>query len=123
MFNPSALVGAIMFAWMPEDENPSRPGPKYRPVLVVSADPATKRLLVAYGTSRRVERNGKGELTIRREEINGLSCDTKFCLRNSKWIPLADAYLLDNKTKKPTVLGTIPRNRRDDLIDRLREVF
>lgn len=123
MSNLSALVGAILFAWLPEDENPRRPGPKFRPVLVVDADPVSMRLCVAYGTSQRVNTKGKGEITFRQGEITGLGKDTKFCLGKSKWIPLSAEYLSKpGSTSNPTVLGLIPPNRRREMVMRLEEV-
>lgn len=124
MSNLSALVGAILFAWMPDDQDPHRPGPKYRPVLVVKADPSTKRLCVAYGTSQHVERNGKGEVTFRKEDVEGLSKDTKFCFRNMKWIPVAPEYLSRNRTRgNPDLLGFIPKEYYKDVAHRLQEVI
>ncbi|MFC6674320.1 hypothetical protein [Marinobacterium aestuariivivens] len=124
MSNLSALVGAILFAWLPEDEHPHRPGPKFRPVLVVDADPSGKRLCLAYGTSQRVEQNGKGEITFRKDEIEGLSKDTKFCIGKTKWIPLSAEYL--SRTKKNAgglaVLGFIPQKRSRELQMRIEEV-
>lgn len=124
MSNLSALVGAILFAWFPEEENPHRPGPKFRPVLVLDVDPDHQRLCVAYGTSQRVGQNRKGEITFGKNEISGLTHDTKFCLGKSRWIPLASEYLAESESSsKLAVLGLIPQRRRDDLIDRLEEVF
>lgn len=123
MSNLSALVGAVLFAWLPEDEHPHQPGPKYRPVLVIDADPEGKRVCLAYGTSQRVDQNGKGEITFRKDEVNGLTKDTKFCLGKTKWVPVAPEYLSKTKTAGGlTVLGMTPRNRTDDLVDRLEEV-
>lgn len=123
MSNLSALVGAVLFAWLPEDENPHRPGPKFRPVLVIDADPVSKRLRVAYGTSQRVGTNGKGEITFRQNEMEGLSKDTKFCLGKSKWIPLSAEYLSQTRSAdKLTVLGLTPPLRRRELLQRMEEV-
>lgn len=123
MSNLSALRGVILFAWLPEDENPHRPGPKFRPVFVIDVDPEARRLLVAYGTSQRVEVNGLGEITFRKSEIEGLSRDTKFCLGKSKWIPLAKEYLSQSQSaEKLAVLGTIPSSRVRELWMRLSEI-
>lgn len=123
MSNLSALVGAILFAWLPEDENPHHPGPKFRPVLVINADPNAKRILVAYGTSQNVERNGKGEITFRTDEVPGLSKDTKFCLAKAKWIPVSPEFLYQSPAAaKLAVLGMFPRRRSHELMQRVDEV-
>jgi len=123
MSNLSALVGAILFAWLPEDETPHQPGPKFRPVLVINADPKAKRLLVAYGTSQNVERNGKGEITFRTTEVPGLTKDTKFCMAKAKWIPVSPQYLYQSPSAaRLAVLGMFPRNRAHALRARLEEV-
>lgn len=123
MSNLSALLGAVIFAWLPEDENPHRPGPKFRPVLVINTDPVSKRLQVAYGTSQRVDANGKGEITFRQNEIEGLSKDTKFCLGKSMWIPLSAKYLSQTGSAgNLAVLGIIPNSRTKELRMRLEEV-
>lgn len=123
MSNLSALRGAVLFAWLPEDENPHRPGPKFRPVFVMDVDPTARRLLVAYGTSQRVEANGLGEITFRQSEIEGLSKDTKFCLGKSKWIHLTKEYLSQSQSaEKLVVLGTIPNSRVREFRMRLNEI-
>lgn len=123
MSNLSALVGAIIFAWMPQDENPNRPGPKFRPVLVIDADIESKRILVAYGTSQDVWRNNKGEITFTTHEVPGLTKDTKFCLAKAKWIDLSPEYLSKSlNSTKFTVLGMFPRRRSHELQVRLEEV-
>lgn len=124
MANLSALTGAILFAWLPEDENPHQPGPKFRPVLVVDTDPSGKRLCLAYGTSQRVEQNGKGEITFRKDEIQGLTKDTKFCMGKTKWVPLSAQYLSKTKTVGDlAVLGFVPQNRARELLMRIEEVI
>lgn len=123
MSNLSALVGAIVFAWFPEDENPHQPGPKFRPVIVVDLDHDNKRIRVAYGTSQKVDRCGRGEISFAKGEINGLPKDTKFCLGKSKWIPLTKEYLADGKKSGGvTVLGRVPAKRARDVLHRLQEV-
>lgn len=123
MSNLSALVGAILFAWMPQDENPHQPGPKFRPVLVINADPSAKRILVAYGTSQNVQRCGRGEITFGTDEVPGLTKDTKFCLAKAKWIPVSPEYLYQSPAAaKLAVLGSFPSNRSRELRARLEEV-
>ncbi|WP_166256023.1 toxin of addiction system [Marinobacter salicampi] len=124
MSNLSALTGCILFAWLPEDENPHQPGPKFRPVLVVDADPEGKRLCLAYGTSQRVDQNGKGEITFRRNEIDGLAKDTKFCLGKTKWVPMTAEYF--SKTTSSVglaVIGFVPKKRTREILMRLEEVI
>ncbi len=123
MAKPSPLVGAILFAWLPDDERPNHPGPKFRPVLVIEADTANKRLLVAYGTSRKVDRCYRGDVAFRQEDINGLSKDTKFCLGKSKWISISAEYLSkDQSTGGLAVLGHVPAKMSKKVLMRLQEV-
>ncbi|MBT43612.1 MAG: toxin of addiction system [Idiomarina sp.] len=94
MKNLSALVGAIVFAWLPESERPHAPGPKYRPVLVIDTDIKNRRIRLAYGTSQKTEVNYAGEITMAKDDVPGLSKDTKFALKKSFWVPLDNAYFV-----------------------------
>jgi hypothetical protein len=118
MANLSALVGAVIFAYWPEDERPHHPGPKFRPVLVV--DVSDQRALVAYGTSQRTDRNARGEITVSREDMPGLSKDTKFCLGKTQWIPLSTEYI--EKDGRTVVLGQIPKHLKADFMSRIEEM-
>ncbi len=123
MSNLSALVGAVLFAWMPEDEHPHSPGPKFRPVLVIDADADSRRLKVAYGTSQRTGVNHKGEITFQQNEIPGLRKDTKFCLGQSKWIPLSAEFLSrSGQSSDLAILGIIPKSRSRALLLRIEEL-
>lgn len=123
MSSTSALIGAVIFAWAPEDENPYVPGPKFRPVIVLDADPIQKRLLVAKGTSQRVKQCGRGEITFTTQDIKGLSTDTKFKLGNSQWIPIEKPYLSKDKNGSAlSVLGIIPAHKRKSLLVALEEI-
>ena len=117
---PSALAGAIVFIWFPEEEAPHKPGPKYRPALITEVDLERKRLLAVYGTSQNTERQGKGEITFTTAEITGLSKDTKFCLGKSVWLPLEAEYLTQDG--KLSVVGRVPSNRSRDLLQAIEEV-
>ncbi|MGI2205186.1 toxin of addiction system [Shewanella oncorhynchi] len=121
MSNPAALVGVILFAWFPSDEHPNRPGPKFRPVLVVDADPSGSQLRLAYGTSQRVDENYRGELTFRSHEMEKLDKDTKFCLGRTRWVPVTPEYFV--KDGNQVIIGTIPKNRVRDLYLRVQEVL
>lgn len=120
----TALVGTVMFVWMPENgyARTHAPGPKYRPVLVVDADNQTGELKVAYGTSQRTNQCGRGEITFTPSELPKLTKPTKFCLGTAYWVPATMQYLACKKTQKPTVIGAIPRSRWDDLYERVLEV-
>jgi hypothetical protein len=123
MSNPSPLIGAVLFAWLPDHLRPNNPGPKFRPVMVIDVDAANKRLLVAYGTSQNVDRCHRGEIVFREDEIEGLSKDTKFCLGNSQWIPISAEYLSKNQSSGGlAVLGHPPAKRSKDILLRLQEV-
>ena len=118
MYNLSALAGAVILVRFPEDEHPNHPGPKRRPSLVAEIDHESRRLLVAYGTSQNVNRNGRGEITIRPCDIPGLNKDTKFCLAKARWIPITEEFL----GKEITVIGMIPRYLARDLLERYEEI-
>ena len=123
MSKPSPLIGAIVFAWLPDDQRPHVPGPKFRPVLIVEADVENKRLLVAYGTSQKLDLCYPGEIVFQPEEIDGLSKATKFCLGKSKWIPISSEYL--SKSRKNgglAVLGRVPKHKSDHMLARATEV-
>lgn len=123
MSKPSPLIGAILFAWLPDHLRPNNPGPKFRPVMVIEADVANKRLLVAYGTSQKVDRCHRGEIVFRKEDIEGLTKDTKFCLGNSKWIPISSEYLSEDQSSGGlAILGHIPAKKSDAVLARLQEV-
>lgn len=122
MSNLSALVGAVVSCWYPQHDAPNKPGPKFRPVLVVGYDDKAKRLKVVYGTSQNTHRNGLGEITFSQKEINGLSKDTKFCLRNADWLPLHRDYFADARGKQE-ILGSIPKARLSDLWDAIHETL
>lgn len=118
----TALVGAIVFAWLPEVENPHHPGPKFRPTLVIDTDNVNKRIKLAYGTSQKTNVNYAGEITFSSHEVTGLTKDTKFCIGKSFWIPMDNAYFTDGD-KNISLLGFIPKNRAVDLLDRVNEVI
>lgn len=122
MSNLSALVGAVVSCWFPQHDAPSKPGPKFRPVLVAGYDPRAKRVLVAYGTSQRTHQNHRGEITFTPSEIHGLSKDTKFCLSNAQWLPLSADYFADSRGKQK-ILGKLPRSRASDLQNAIEEII
>lgn len=122
MSNLSALVGAVISCWYPQHDSPGLPGPKFRPVLVVGFDPEAKALHVVYGTSQHTHRNGRGEITFTPAEINGLSKDTKFSLRNAAWLPLSAEYFACAKGTYQ-ILGSIPKARLGQLADAVAEAL
>lgn len=118
----SALIGAIVFAWMPENENLDLPGSKFRPVLIVGQSQDRRLVHVVYGTSQRVDREGSGEIVLDCTEVPGLSKPTKFCFRKSCWIPLKDSYFSASEgNRRLVVVGHLPANRAADVLDRLLE--
>lgn len=118
----SALVGGVLLVWWPEDENPRHPGPKFRPGYVMDLDVPNRRVRIAYGTSQRTECQGAGEIVITHAEMPTLKLDTKFCLRRSKWIPLAPEFLSKSQSGADVVyLGPPPVARADDFLNALAE--
>jgi|TARA_B100001057_G_C22751432_1_gene911956 hypothetical protein len=123
MSDLKALLGAFLYAWLPEAENPHRPGPKFRPTLVVDVDPDARKICLAYGTSQKTDRNGRGEITFASDEIDGLTKDTKFCLGTTYWIPVSAEYLCKHESaNKLSVIGKIPSRRTQELLIRLQEI-
>jgi len=89
---PSA--GEILWCAFP-DNRELRPGPKHRPALAITVDDAEAplyRVLVAYGTSQRVDELHSGEFAIAPADavayrLAGLSYPTKFDLRKRVLLP------------------------------------
>jgi hypothetical protein len=89
---PSA--GDILWCAFPENKS-LQPGPKHRPALAITIDDADAplyRVLVAYGTSRRVGEMFAGEFAITAADaaaykLAGLSFPTKFNLRERILLP------------------------------------
>lgn len=125
MSDLSALVGAVIFAWCPQSDRPHRPGPKYRPVLVIDLDLKKGLVKVAYGTKQKPHLCYPGEMLVKQEDLEGLSWDTKFCMGKAMWIPMNGEYL--SKSKRPdgvqvTVLGRLPVKYVNHMIRGLEEV-
>lgn len=89
-------LGDIVWCHWPEKGRNAIPGPKPRPCLVLALDEAEAGhpvVLVAYGTSRKLDRLHAGEFSITQNEnpaayeAAGLSYDTKFDLRQTAWLP------------------------------------
>jgi hypothetical protein len=89
---PSA--GDILWCAFPENKA-LKPGPKHRPALAITVDDADAplyRVLVAYGTSQRVDKLHSGEFSIglmdvAAYQLAGLSYPTKFNLRERVLLP------------------------------------
>ena len=102
------LVGAIVWAWMPQDENPTKPGPKCRPVLVLSVN--SNGIVVAYGTSQRTDRYGRAQFTVSPEEMPGLEKTTKFDLLNRKTLTRDPDFFLYKGSF--SVIGSVLRDKK-----------
>lgn len=112
MTNPLApLIGACVWAWMPESENVLVPGPKLRPTLILEAD--EHGVLVAYGTSQNTDRYGPGEFVVTPDEMPGLSKATKFCLAKAFRLPFNKAFFLQHGQLK--VAGILPASAKRKL--------
>lgn len=119
----SALLGAVVFCWFPENDNPHVPGPKFRPAMVLEVDAVNRRLLVAYGTSQRTHENGRGEFTLTRNQLPGLQKDTKFCFLRRVWLPIDPKYFFGPRETGLSVIGFVPMCQRGALARRLEEAF
>lgn len=94
---PSA--GDILWCAFPENKA-LKPGPKHRPALAITVDDADAplyRVLVAYGTSQRVDKLHSGEFAIAlidsaAYKLAGLSYPTKFNLRERVLLPYASDW-------------------------------
>lgn len=116
------LLGAVLYSWFPDVEHPHRPGPKYRPSIVIDIDPVARKVCLAYGTSQRVDLNYKGEITIRKDDMERLTKDTKFCLARRCWVPATPEYFSADKRKGFELIGKLPDDYIDEFYDRLMEV-
>ncbi|MGP9796963.1 hypothetical protein ACT3UJ_06360 [Halomonas sp. 86] len=118
----SALVGGILLVWWPEDEYPNRPGPKYRPGYVLDLDLAAKKVLIAYGTTQRLDVRGPGEVIVTHDEMCTLKQDTKFCFKRAKWLPLLPEFLSKSQSGADVIyVGAVPKARADDLLNAMEE--
>jgi hypothetical protein len=93
------LAGDIVWSWFP-DEFQTKPAQMPRPALVVSVydDEAPHYgVLVAYGTSQRVNTLFRGEFAITRSDgdafnSSGLSFETKFDFSRCLQLPFSDEF-------------------------------
>ena len=96
---PEPVAGELVWCHFPHLPA-SQPGPKPRPALVIEVKQLASgrtRVLVAYGTSKKLTALRAGEFVINRQNsaayaLSGLGTDTKFCLQtaveldfNSDW--------------------------------------
>ena len=96
---PPPVPGDIVYCRFPEEEV-GKPGAKPRPALVtglVRFDDGTVGVVVAYGTSQRVDQLHSGEFAIVPGDgepyvAAGLSFPTKFDLRRRVPLPYNDAW-------------------------------
>jgi len=118
----SALVGGVLLVWWPEDEKPNLPGPKYRPGYVLDIDMSAKKVLLAYGTTQRLDVQAAGEMVVTHDEMPTLKQDTKFCFRRTKWIPLSPDFLSKSQSGVDVIyVGPVPLARADDLLNAMQE--
>lgn len=118
------LLGAILYCWMPLVESLGSPGPKFRPVLVIGHDPASGKVCVAPGTTRRLSEQFRGELIVTDKDKvtggQGLHATTKFRLRDGTWLPLGPRFFRGHG-QKYRFAGAIPMARQRELLEALRE--
>lgn len=109
---PPPVPGDIVYCRFPEEVG--RPGPKPRPALVTGLaqfDEGTIGVVVAYGTSQRVDQLHAGEFSIVPEDgepyrAAGLSYPTKFDLRNRVTLPYTDAWF---RVPRRPLFGETPK--------------
>ena len=123
MSQPSALVGAIVFVWFPEDENLLEPGPKFRPALIINADDQKRQFLVAYGTSQHTNQQRAGEITVTPLELPKLSRTTKFAIGKARWLPITPEYFCEHQSSGFSLVGFFPKKRMAELYQRAQEVI
>ncbi|MGP1715643.1 MAG: type II toxin-antitoxin system PemK/MazF family toxin [Methylophilus sp.] len=91
--------GDIVWCHYPEGMD-SEPGPKPRPVIVVTVskdNDGNIYVTVAYGTSKRVDALISGEFSITKSDIGsyttaGLSYPTKFSFSHMRKLPFSDLF-------------------------------
>ncbi|WP_439894968.1 type II toxin-antitoxin system PemK/MazF family toxin [Pseudomonas syringae] len=90
-YNPLPSEGDILLAKFPLVESLGSPGPKCRPVLVLSYSAADHSVIVAYGTSVRTDKLFPGEFLLDPLDpgfsLSGLSYRTKFNLARVVQLP------------------------------------
>jgi len=117
------LVGYVICAWFPEQAHLMLPGSKFRPCLVVDVDPASNKILLAYGTSQQTERQDRGQFTIKQSELPSLRKDTKFSMNTPLWVPMTTEFLSRNPSELHVqVVGQVPRSVAARLVRALEEV-
>lgn len=107
LFAPDA--GAIYRCWFPNSETVFAKGDKFRPVLLMQVrrrEDETLEVFVAYGTSQRTDRIGRGEFVVRKSPTLGLEADTKFTLAKACWLPVTEHWFSDETGV--ACLGTLP---------------
>lgn len=95
---PAPGLGEVVWCWWPEKGSKVLPGPKPRPCLVLELDegePQRPHVMVAYGTSRKLDKLHATEFAITRAAhphafaAAGLSFDTKFSMGQTAWLPFS----------------------------------
>ena len=94
----SAPVGAIVRVWFPESEDILKPGPKFRPCLVIAEEVRNGHpmVLVVYGTSQNTDWSGNTEVVVNPDGYTAIKTATKFCFQRAFWLPLQAKYFLSN---------------------------
>jgi PemK-like, MazF-like toxin of type II toxin-antitoxin system len=96
---PEPLAGDIVWCHFPELPQ-LEPGPKPRPALILQVRETEERqfrVLVAYGTSRKLDALRTGEFAVRRQDgtafrLAGLEADTKFSLQAAVELDYSDEW-------------------------------
>ncbi|EKN4773451.1 type II toxin-antitoxin system PemK/MazF family toxin [Yersinia enterocolitica] len=97
-YTPLPEPGDILWCCFPQE--PGKPGPKPRPVLVIKVAEGDNAIMVVYGTSQKTDRIFNTEFVLRVSDPafsgSGLAYDTKFDMStqvqlpyNSDWFALA----------------------------------
>lgn len=120
MSNASALIGQMIMVWFPEHSAPEKPGPKFRPALVL--EHSESKIRIAYCTSKHHDIRRRGEVILKDGEVENLKGDTKLCLGKTSWIPIRADFFSRND-KAFTVLGKFPATRGSDLVQAMEEVI
>lgn len=122
-------VGDLLRCWLPQDDQPNKPGPKFRPVFFWGTKKVNGQLhfAVSYGTGQVAEekeaRNG-GDIFVPAKAGDSLrKKDGRFDFNKIALIPAIDLYFTFDHQGQPFDVSRIPKellNQVGDAMQRAR---
>lgn len=133
--HPTPVAGDIVLCYYPEREDPTKPGPKARPCIVLAetvGEDGKPVLHLVAGTSKKLDRLFPHEFIVKASDMpfddstSGLRVDTKFDMSRLIQVPYTEKWLMarvsQNSVMTP-VLGRINTQERKavcDILDRVK---